>query len=154
MSSDIHEVQNTDLNLSALHSSGSSAPTDLPDRESTEAAARILFQHSDSMRVPISKDTISEGVTKTQHSDLKSNGDTHLKAQKDDVQKRSSSKRIEKGFPMFNTYYLNLGLCSQIYTLQQDVVGLLRWQDRSSMTIREMKEEARTQESKNPRQGP
>ena len=72
------------------------------------------------------------------------NDDPHFKAQNDDVHQRSPSTRIEKPSPKFNTYYLNLGLSSQIHTLQQDVVGLLRCEDRASKTIREMEEDAKT----------
>lgn len=143
---DILEVKNTDPNPTHSLSPADSQPTSkkdgLPDRKHTGTAACVEPQHSDAIQDPQSKNAQAEEVTISGKAGLESNDDTNINNQNDELQRERSKLLIEKDSPKVNTYPLDQDLSEQNRALRQDKVQHLRWQDKASMTIKNMKEEA------------
>ena len=114
------------------------------DREHTGPAAWLDPQLSNAKQDPLTKAVNGEEVTIYDDSDLESNESTDFKGQNDELQQGSSNVLIEKDPLLVNTHRIDQDLSGQNKTLQEDNVRHLKWQDRASMTIRTMKEEAGT----------
>ena len=146
---DVPEVQNTDSNPTPSLPSTEIPSTYLPDRECTGAPTRVEAQHSDAIRDLGSEDANPGERAIRKVFGLVSNNVTDLKDQTAELQQhKSSNELIEKDSSKFNTYRLRHDLSSQNHTLQQDIVGHLRWEDRASMTIKHLKEDTVARKSK------
>ena len=116
-----------------------SKPTDI---ERAEAAASIETQHSNVIHDPESKDATTEEVLTSEDSDQESDNDTDLEDLNDGLQQEISNVLIEKIHPEDHTHLDDQDLSAQNQTLQQENLCHLKWQDRASMAIKKMKEEA------------
>lgn len=139
---DVPEVQNTDSNPTPSLPSTEIPSTYLPHRECTGAPTRVEAQHSDAIRDLGSEDANPGERAIRKVFGLVSNNVTDLKDQNAELQQhKSSNVLIKRDSSKLNTYRLRHDLSSQNHTLQQDIVGHLRWQDSASMTIKHLKED-------------
>ena len=149
---DIPEVKNTDSNPTNTLSPANLQPTskkdDSPDRHHTAIAVWIEPQRSDTIQNSQSKDANVKAVTISEEAGLKSNNDTDLEEKVNEHQQESSNVLNAQDPTELNTYLINQNLEGQNKALRQENVQHLRWQDRASMTIRDMKEEAKARKQK------
>lgn len=112
----------------------------LPDREHTGTAACTEPQRSDANSDVDSKDANAKDVTVSEKSGPESDGDTDIKDRDDELRQEISGLLVGKDTAKVITP-IDQDLSKQVQTLQQDNVQHLRWQDRASMTIKNMQEE-------------
>ena len=108
------------------------------DREHSGGAAPTEPKHSDAIQYPQSKDNSVEGVNTSNVTEPKSNDDTELSGRNDELQQESSNVVVENASQNALLNRINEELSDQNQRLQQANARHLKWQDKASMTIKDM----------------
>ena len=119
-----------------------------PDGQHAGTVAWIKPQHLDGVRNSESRDGNAEEVTTSEESGLDSNDDTDLRGPNSELQQENLGLLTEKGTAKIKIHHIDKDVSGQIQTLQQNNVYHFKWQDRASMTIKEMIEDADTRKHK------
>lgn len=125
---DVPEIESTDTNSL---SSSSIAATSEHERSPANG-----------IQNPESKDANTEDVLTSEESDPESDDDADPQRRHDELLQESSSVLLQKDPPPVNPHGTDRDLSAQIQTLQQENVHHLIWQDKASMIIKKMTEEA------------
>ena len=148
----IPEVIDTDSDPTLLCSSADlQLPTEQdssPDGQHAGTDAWIKPQYLDGVRNPESRDGNAEEVTTGEESGLDSNDDKDIRSPKCELQQENLSLLTGKSTAKIKIHHIDKDVSGQIQTLQQNNVYHLKWQDRASMTIKEMIEDADTRKFK------
>ncbi|KAF6220711.1 hypothetical protein HO133_003144 [Letharia lupina] len=143
---DILEVVKTEpdstYSLPSVDLHATSAQACSTDKENTGIVAWIEPQHSGAVQDFAGKDVSVEEVTSGAESGLESTNDTDLRDQNDEHQQENSGPHIGTEIANLITHRIDPELIGQNWTLRQDNVQHLKWQDKASMTIKKMTEEA------------
>ena len=103
---DITEVQNADLEPTAMLPFAHLPNTDLPIKECSKVTSRVMLQHPDTPPYPEIMDNNAGELTTSEISNLDSNN-TDLKARNDKSQQEKSYVLAERNFPKLNVDVLS-----------------------------------------------